>query len=220
MQVNIADDWKEILFSEFEKEYFKSLICKIKIEYSQNQIYPVGKNIFRAFDECRYSDLKVVILGQDPYHTDGVANGLAFASNIYNYVPPSLKNIFKEIKDEFGTESKASQGLIEWANQGILLLNSSLTVRKGEAGSHKDIGWTEFTDSTIKIISETRENIVFILWGNYARSKKKYIDMEKHLVLESAHPSPFSAYSGFFGNSHFKLCNEYLDSRGITQINW
>ena len=201
-------------------EYFKNLITFVKQEYKDNTIYPPGPLIFRALNETPFDQVKVVILGQDPYHTPNVANGLAFSANERNKIPPSLLNIYKEIKNEYGKEIPKSPDLTKWARQGVLLLNATLTVRKGEAGSHQNKGWEIFTDEIIKSISEKKEKCVFILWGAYAQKKENLIDSSKHLVLKSPHPSPFSADRGFFGNNHFKKTNEFLKSHSLGEIVW
>ncbi len=207
----MKNDWKEKLKGEFKKEYFLNLQKFIKEEYSNNTIYPKKENILRAFDLCPFNKTRVVILGQDPYHGEGQANGLCFSVNEGVAIPPSLQNIYKEIKSDIG---EVKGNLKEWAKQGVLLLNSTLTVRKGEAGSHQGHGWEEFTDAVIKKLSNEREEIVFILWGAYAKEKGKNIDTSKHLVLEAPHPSPLSSYRGFFGCKHFSKTNEYLE-KGI-----
>ncbi len=220
MDIKLEDSWKEKLKSEFEKPYFKELVEFVKNEYQSETVYPPGPYIFRALNECPFDKVEVVIIGQDPYHTPGVANGLAFGAADGKRIPPSLLNIYKEIHDEFGTPIPASPNLERWANQGVLLLNATLTVRKGEAGSHQHKGWEEFTDAIIKTVSDDKENLVFLLWGAYAQKKGAVIDSSKHLVLESAHPSPFSADRGFFGNGHFKKANEYLKEHGKKEIKW
>jgi uracil-DNA glycosylase len=220
MNVRIHESWQKLLKDEFSKGYFQDLASYVRSEYLSQTIYPPPKWIFRAFDECPLDNLKVVVLGQDPYHTPGVANGLSFSSQVGNTTPPSLRNMYKEIQNEFGTPIPSSPDLARWANQGVLLLNATLTVRKGEAGSHQGRGWEEFTDSVIKLISNNKEHIVFMLWGNFAKQKESLINKEKHLILKSAHPSPFSANHGFFGNNHFKLCNEYLIKHNLSPIDW
>ena len=220
MKVKINPDWEKLLKEEFNKDYFKSLVDFIKQENVSYSICPQGKNIFKAFDTCPVNKIKVVIIGQDPYHTKGVANGLAFSANEGQRVPPSLQNIYKEINKEFGTPVSNSPDLTRWANQGVLLLNATLTVRQGSAGSHQGKGWEIFTDAVIKKISEESNNLVFILWGAYAQKKNVLIDNTKHLILESPHPSPFSADRGFFGNGHFRKANEYLAKFKKTPIEW
>ncbi len=217
---NIEDSWKKILKESFETEGFRNLADFVKSEYLKTAVYPAPKNIFRAYDLCPFNKVKVVILGQDPYHGMGQANGLCFAVNPGIALPPSLKNIFKEIKEDIGIDPQQNGDLSRWATQGVLLLNSTLTVRAGLAGSHQGRGWEEFTDATIRALSDQREKLVFILWGNYAKEKGKFIDRSKHLVLESAHPSPFSAYNGFFGCKHFSKANKYLKENGGEEIKW
>ncbi len=220
MEVNLNSDWKNLLADEFEKDYFKSLVEFVKSENGKFKICPPGKYIFKAFDSCPLDSLKVVILGQDPYHTKGVANGLAFSTNEGLRIPPSLLNIYKEISKEFNSPMPTSPDLSRWANQGVLLLNATLTVREGFAGSHQGKGWETFTDGVIKKLSDEKQNLVFILWGAFARGKKPLIDATKHLVLESPHPSPFSANNGFFGNGHFIKANDYLREVGFGPIIW
>lgn len=220
MDVKINDSWKIYLKDEFEKEYFKNLVEFVKAEYATQSVYPPGPYIFKALNETPFEELKVVILGQDPYHTPGVANGLAFSANEGQRIPPSLLNIYKEINKEFGTPIPASPDLTRWAKQGVLLLNATLTVRKSQAGSHQNKGWETFTDAIIKIVSDNKNHVVFLLWGAYAQKKTGLIDESKHLVLKSPHPSPFSADRGFFGNNHFKLTNEYLESHSKNSIVW
>lgn len=221
MEVKIEESWKEKLRGEFEQEYFKQLTEFVKNEYKEGTVYPAPKNIFRAFDLCPFEKVKVVILGQDPYHGAGQANGLCFAVNEGVALPPSLQNIYKEIENDLGQPLKnRSADLSRWAEQGVLLLNATLTVRASAAGSHQNHGWEQFTDAVIKALSDEREGLVFILWGNYARNKGAHIDRSKHLVLESAHPSPFSAYSGFFGSKPFSKANQYLVAHGAMPVNW
>lgn len=220
MQVKIAPSWKAHLSAEFEKPYFLQLIDFVKAEYTQNVVYPPGKEIFRAFDHCDFEQVKVVIIGQDPYHGPGQANGLCFSVRDGVRMPPSLVNIFKEIHKDLGKPIPASGDLERWANQGVLLLNATLTVRASSPGSHQNKGWETFTDAVIKTISDQKENLVFLLWGAYAQKKGEVIDRNKHLVLMSPHPSPFSADRGFFGCKHFSKANAYLKSKGLTEINW
>jgi uracil-DNA glycosylase len=223
MDVQINQEWKSVLQSEFEQDYFAELTAKVKSEYQTFKCYPNPNNIFRAFDLVPLSQVKVVILGQDPYHTPGVADGLSFSSSSANKVPPSLQNIYKEIEFEFGHDKhphKYNPDLTRWANQGVLLINNTLTVREGIPNSHQTFGWTKFTDSVITTISQTHPGAVFILWGAFAKSKKPLIDESKHLVLESAHPSPFSAHNGFFGNDHFILANTFLKMKNLKEIIW
>ncbi len=220
VDVNIEYSWKKLLKNEFSKEYFKKLVDFIKKEYSTKEVYPKGALIFNAFNYCSFKDLKVIILGQDPYHGYNQAHGLSFS--VLNGVkkPPSLINIFKEVKNDIGKEIPKSGNLENWANQGVLMLNSILTVRKGEPGSHKEKGWEVFTDYVIDKISKETTKKVFMLWGAYAQKKGQKIDRNKHLVLEAAHPSPFSAHTGFFNSNHFSRCNEYLNLYNIQEINW
>lgn len=220
MEVKIEPNWKKILTDEFEKEYFKKLVDFVKKEYALGKVCPPPGNIFRALNECPWDRLKVVILGQDPYHTPGVANGLAFGASPGQRTPPSLLNIYKEIERETGTKIPSSPDLSRWAKQGVLLLNTTLTVREGQPLSHKDKGWEEFTDAIIKLISEKKEGMVFVLWGALAGKKEELINSSGHLILKSAHPSPFSAERGFFGNNHFIRCNEYLKKNGKAKISW
>ena len=221
MDVKIDASWKEVLHNEFEKEYFTRLTSFVKEEYTgPTPIYPPAKLIFNAFDHCPFNDVKVVILGQDPYHGAGQANGLCFSVNKGVAFPPSLMNIFKEIQSDMGTPIPQDGDLTRWSDQGVLLLNATLTVRASQAGSHQKRGWEEFTDAAIREIAERRENIVFILWGSYAQKKGAFIDRSRHLVLTSPHPSPLSAYQGFFGNHHFSKANEYLVQHGKKEIVW
>lgn len=220
MSVKIDDSWAPLLADEFEKPYFQALISFVRSEYSQYRCFPPGNLIFNAFNTTPYDKVKVVLLGQDPYHEPGQAHGLCFSVNDGIPFPPSLVNIFKEIQTDIGTPVPSSGNLTRWAQQGVLLLNATLTVREHQAGSHQRRGWETFTDSVIRLLSDTRENLVFILWGGYAQSKSYLIDGRKHLVLSSAHPSPLSAYRGFFGNHHFSLTNQYLISKGIEPIKW
>lgn len=220
MNVKIEESWKSRLNSEFEKSYFSSLVSFVKQEYARYTVYPPGGLIFNAFDQCPFDKVKVVILGQDPYHEPGQAHGLCFSVNDGIQFPPSLINIFKEISDDLGIASPSTGNLSRWAEQGVLLLNATLTVRAHQAGSHQNKGWEEFTDAAIHHLAEEREHIVFILWGSYAQKKGAFIDPGKHLVLKSPHPSPLSAHRGFFGNQHFSKANEYLVQTGQTPVNW
>lgn len=220
MQVNIEQSWQQQLQGEFDKPYFAKLVAFVKQEYAHHTVYPPGKLIFNAFNQCPFDKVKVVLLGQDPYHEPGQAHGLCFSVNEGVQFPPSLGNIFKEIHDDIGTPIPASGNLTRWAQQGVLLLNATLTVREHQAGSHQRQGWEEFTDAVIRILSEKREHLVFILWGSYAQSKSQLIDGSRHCILRSAHPSPLSAYRGFFGNHHFSLANQYLRTNGIEEIQW
>ena len=216
----IGNDWHLVLENEFEKDYFYKLLKTVQLEYSKKIIYPSKKQVFRAFRYTSYKDLKVVILGQDPYHGEGEAEGLSFSVPKGIKRPPSLNNIFKELHDDLGLNISDSSSLVPWAKQGVLLLNTVLTVEKDKAGSHKDLGWQVFTDEVIKKINEKEEPVVFIFWGNYARSKKKFITNPKHLVIESAHPSPLSAYNGFFGSKPFSKTNDFLIKNNLRPINW
>lgn len=221
MSVRIENCWKEVLATEFEKDYFKRLTAFVKEEYSgTTPIYPPARLIFNAFDHCPFDKVKVVILGQDPYHGAGQANGLCFSVNKGIAFPPSLMNIFKEIENDLGTPIPRDGDLTRWSDQGVLLLNATLTVRASQAGSHQRRGWEEFTDAAIRELATRRENIVFILWGSYAQKKGAFIDRSRHLVLASPHPSPLSAYQGFFGNKHFSRANEYLAEHGKEKIIW
>lgn len=215
----IEESWKKILASEFQSSYFVQIKKFLLEEKSKYEIYPPGNRIFAAFNYTPFDKVKVVILGQDPYHNPGEANGLCFSVNDGVKFPPSLQNIFKELKDDTGCEIPKSGNLEKWALQGVFLLNTSLTVRKNQPGSHRNIGWEKFTDAAIKAISEKKENVVFMLWGQWAKSKMNLIDTNKHLVLTAAHPSPL-ARTGFLGCRHFSKANEYLKSKGIEPINW
>jgi uracil-DNA glycosylase len=224
MDVKIEESWKKALTEEFGKPYFEDLTAFVKEEYKKGTVYPMPKNIFRAFDLTPFDKAEVVILGQDPYHGAGQANGLSFAVNEGVRNPPSLQNIFKEIESDLhqGSTSLKNTGgdLSRWATQGVLLLNATLTVRGSTPGSHQGKGWEAFTDAAIKALSDKREHLVFILWGNYARQKGAHIDRSKHLVIESPHPSPFSAYNGFFGSKPFSKANEYLLKHNKKPIDW
>ena len=221
MNVKIEESWKTRLSEEFEKPYFAQLIDFVKAEYASTTIYPPGKLIFNAFDKCSFDKTKVVILGQDPYHGANQANGLSFSVNDGIQSPPSLQNIFKEIKDDLEILVPRSGNLERWANQGVLLLNSTLTVRAGEAGSHQKKGWETFTDAVIKCISEQKTDVVFMLWGKYAQDKGAVIDGSKHLILKAKHPSPMAAnYGGWFGTKQFSQANNYLTNKNLTPINW
>ncbi len=226
--VKIEESWKAVLTDEFSKSYFKALSDFVREEYMAGTVYPKPTNIFRAFDLCPFQDTKVVIIGQDPYHGQGQANGLCFAvggegstgKEVEVALPPSLQNIFKEIESDLGIAPEKNGDLSRWAKQGILLLNATLTVRANTPGSHQKKGWEEFTDSVIEKLSREKENLVFILWGNYAKKKGEKIDRAKNLVLEAKHPSPFSAYNGFFGSKHFSKTNKYLKEKGLGEIDW
>lgn len=220
MDVKIEQSWKDQLKDEFEKDYFIKLTNFVREEYKTKQIFPPAKLIFNAFEHTPFDKVKVVILGQDPYHNDGQAHGLSFSVPDGMPAPPSLVNIFKEINRDLGIPVPKSGNLTRWANQGVLLLNATLTVQAHTAGSHQKKGWEPFTDAAIKQLADKRENIVFILWGAYAQKKAVMIDPNKHLVLKSVHPSPLSAHNGFFGNNHFSEANKYLESKGISPIEW
>lgn len=220
MIADIEESWKGVLKNEFEKDYFIKLTEFIKNEYATKIIYPPQSQIFSAFDYTSFHDVKVVIIGQDPYHGEGQANGLSFSVANYVKIPPSLRNIYKELKTDLGIEESVSGNLESWAKQGILLLNATLTVEASNAGSHQKKGWEEFTDAVIKLLSEEKQNIVFILWGSYAQKKGAKIDRTKHLVIETAHPSPLGAYRGFWESKPFSKTNEYLKSKNIQEINW
>jgi len=220
MDVRIDDNWKQHLQHQFDMPYFEKLILFVKAEYENTTIYPPGKFIFQAFDSCPWAGLKVVILGQDPYINPGQAHGLSFSVPDGVPKPPSLLNIFKEIQDDLGKPVPTSGNLIRWANQGVLLLNTVLTVRAGLSNSHQNQGWETFTDAVIRLISSQKKDVVFMLWGSPARKKAELIEQSKHLILESPHPSPLSAHRGFLGNKHFSLANIYLESKGLEPINW
>lgn len=220
MDVKIESSWKEMLGNEFSKEYFMRLTAFVKEEYAKTTVYPPGSLIFNAFNHCPFEKVKAVIIGQDPYHGPGQAHGLCFSVRDDVDFPPSLINIFKEIESDLGTRRPATGNLERWADQGVLLLNATLTVRAHQAGSHQRKGWEEFTDSVISVLNSKKENLVFFLWGAYAQKKGESIDRNRHLVLESVHPSPLSASRGFFGNKHFSRCNDYLVSKGIGPILW
>ncbi|MEO6728768.1 MAG: uracil-DNA glycosylase [Candidatus Dojkabacteria bacterium] len=220
MDVKISESWKKYLEGEFDKPYFKDLIAFVKQEYSTKKIHPPRPFIFRAFDECSFEDCRVVILGQDPYHSPNTANGLSFSVNPENKIPPSLQNIYKEMKSDLALEPPINGDLTNWAKQGVLLLNSVLTVEQGKPGSHAKKGWETFTDAVIKTISDKKNHVVFFLWGAYAQKKGEIIDRSKHLVIESAHPSPFSVLRGFYGNRPFSKTNAYLKLNKEKEINW
>ena len=220
MNVKIANSWKKLLQEEFEKPYFEKLVDYIKQEYASQKVYPPGSLIFNAFNQCSLDELKVVIVGQDPYHGAGQANGLCFSVNDGITFPPSLNNIFKEIANDIDTPFPVSGNLEKWAKQGVLLLNATLTVRARQAGSHQNQGWETFTDNVLRKISEEKENIVFLLWGAFAQQKTKIINSSKHHLMKAAHPSPFSADKGFFGCKHFSKTNSFLSSIGKKEIMW
>lgn len=220
MNVRIDESWKQVLQEEFDKPYFEQLTSFVRQEYARSVIYPPARYIFNAFDHCPFDKVKVVILGQDPYHEPGQANGLCFSVAPGTQMPPSLVNIFKEIQDDLGKPFPADGDLTRWADQGVLLLNATLTVQAHYAGSHQRRGWEEFTDAVIRRLAAQREHLVFILWGSYAQQKSSFIDPSRHLVLRSAHPSPLSAYRGFFGCKHFSKANEYLVQTGQQPVEW
>ena len=219
MAVKIEESWKNILSDEFEKPYFRDLISFVKNEYQTQKIFPKGKDIFRAFDTCPYHQVKVVILGQDPYHGLGQANGLCFSVHEGIPFPPSLVNIFKEIKNDIGKDIPPHGALDRWAEQGVLLLNATLTVRAHQAGSHQKKGWEEFTDAVVRKLSK-RSGLVYMLWGSYAQKKAAIVNSQNNLILKSPHPSPLSAHRGFFGNAHFSKANSYLEENGQSKIIW
>jgi len=216
----ISDSWKKHLSNEFELSYFKQLAAFVKLEQNDETIYPADNNIFNAFNCTAFDNIKVIILGQDPYHGKGQAHGLAFSVLDGVSFPPSLRNIFQEYSSDLGYSMPSSGNLTKWADEGVFLLNTVLTVRANEAHSHKDKGWERFTDAVIKLISERKEHLVFILWGKPAQQKAKLIDESKHFVLKAPHPSPLSSYRGFFGSRPFSKTNEYLKKQGIIEIDW
>jgi uracil-DNA glycosylase len=220
MDVQIEPTWKESLKTVFEKDFFKELVSFVKDEYQNKKVFPHGKDLFSAFNHSPLDQVKVVILGQDPYHGPNQAHGLSFSVKPGVPFPPSLLNIFKEIKSDIGKDIPPNGDLTRWADQGVFLLNATLTVRVHEAGSHQKKGWEEFTDEVIRVISAQRENVVFLLWGAYAQKKADLIDQSKHLILEAPHPSPLSSYRGFFGCRHFSQANAYLVLHGKQPINW
>ena len=220
MDVKIAPDWKALLEEEFSKPYFEALTRFVKEEYATRRIYPRGSNIFRAFDKCPLDKLKVVIIGQDPYHGPGQAHGLCFSVDEGVPHPPSLQNIFKEVASDIGTPIPSSGNLDRWAEQGVLLLNSVLTVREHEAASHAGKGWEQFTDAVVRKIAQEKQGVVYLLWGSYAQRKGAMVDPQRNCILKAVHPSPLSAYRGFLGCKHFSQANDYLISTGQTPINW
>ena len=220
MEVKIAQDWKDILAPEFEKPYFEELTQFVKEEYAAHRVYPRGSNIFRAFDKCPFERLKVVIIGQDPYHGPGQAHGLCFSVADGVPFPPSLQNIFKEVHADTGAEIPLSGNLDRWAEQGVLLLNAVLTVREHEAASHAGRGWEIFTDAVVRAVAERKEGVVYMLWGSYAQRKGAIADPSRNLILKAVHPSPLSAYRGFLGCRHFSQANAYLESIGKEPILW
>ncbi len=221
MDVKIQKNWKKVLEPYFETDSFKQLADFVRNEYLTKTVYPAPKNVFNAFNSTPFNKVKVVIIGQDPYHNPGQAHGLCFSVQPGVTPPPSLKNIYKELDSDLNIKKDFTNGdLTDWAKQGMLLINSVLTVRKNEAGSHANKGWEDFTNEVIKQLSDKKENLVFLLWGNYAKQKGKIIDKNKHLILEAAHPSPFSAHNGFFGCRHFSQTNQYLKKHNKKEINW
>lgn len=218
--VQIGNEWDALLKEEFESEYYAKIRATLKKEYAEHEIYPPMNDIFNALRYTSYSDVKAVLLGQDPYHGPGQAHGLCFSVQPGTPLPPSLKNIITELESDMGLPAPKNGCLISWAKEGVLMLNTTLTVRRGQANSHSKIGWTQFTDAIIKKLNEREKPMVFLLWGGNARSKKKFITNPNHLVLEAVHPSPLSAYNGFFGCRHFSQCNEFLMAHGIAPIDW
>lgn len=218
--VHLGNEWDEILREEFESDYYRRIRAILKKEYAEYEIYPPKEDIFNALRYTSYSDVKAVLLGQDPYHGPGQAHGLCFSVRPGVEPPPSLKNIFRELETDMGLEPPTSGCLTPWAQEGVLLLNTTLTVRRGQANSHKNLGWTQFTDAVIRKLNDRAQPIVFLLWGGNARSKRELITNPQHLVLETVHPSPLSAYNGFFGCRHFSQCNEFLMKHGIAPIDW
>jgi uracil-DNA glycosylase len=219
-EVRMAEDWKALLAEEFDKPYFNDLVRFVKEEYAQSVVYPSGANIFRAFDKCPFERLKVVIIGQDPYHGPNQANGLCFSVNDGVAFPPSLQNIFKEVSSDIGVAMPTSGNLDRWAEQGVLLLNAVLTVRAHNAASHAGRGWEQFTDAVVRTVAERKQGVVYMLWGSYAQRKGAIVDGSKNLILKSVHPSPLSAYRGFFGSRPFSKINKFFIRQGIEPINW
>ncbi len=220
MMMSIKGDWHNILKEEMRKQYFEQLTDFVNNEYATQRVFPPADMVFNAFDKCSFEDVKVVIVGQDPYHGEGQANGLCFSVNEGVAFPPSLRNIFKELEADLAISIPVSGNLERWSNQGVLMLNATLTVRADAAGSHQGKGWEQFTDAVISSIADLKDNIVFVLWGNYAIAKGKNINRERHCVLTSAHPSPLAAHRGFWGNKHFSAANNYLIKHGKEPINW
>ena len=220
MEVIIEPSWRKALETEFSRPYFVELTAKVQIAYKEVNVFPEQKNIFRALELCPFSNVRVVILGQDPYHGAGQAHGLSFSVPDGMKIPPSLRNVYKEIGSDTGLPIPHSGNLQHWATEGVLLLNATLTVQNGQPGSHQGWGWEKFTDAIIKKISEEKEHVVFLLWGKYAQAKVSLIDGQKHLILTAPHPSPFSAHTGFLGCRHFSKTNEYLEQSGLPPINW
>ena len=221
MDVKLEDSWKRYLNAEFDKEYFINLTELVRQEYQNHLCFPPGRQVFNAFNLCPFNDVKVVIIGQDPYHEPGQAMGLSFSVPVGTTIPPSLVNIFKEIQQDLGHPIPQDGDLTRWCKQGVLLLNATLTVRAHEANSHQKLGWSQFTDAAIKALSDHRKGLVYMLWGSYARSKRYLINQQQNLILESVHPSPLSANrGGWFVQHQFSRCNAYLESKGITPVNW
>lgn len=220
MELNIGSDWRQLLNDEFEKPYFTQLTHFVEEEYRNETVFPPKNQIFQAFNLCPVSETRVVILGQDPYHDVNQAHGLCFSVNEGVKIPPSLKNIYKELQSDCGIQFPAHGNLEHWARQGVLLINATLTVRAHEAGSHQKKGWEQFTDSAIKLLAREKKNIVFLLWGAYAGKKEGLINSTDHLILKSVHPSPLSAHRGFLGNQHFSKTNKYLRRKGLKEIDW
>ncbi len=220
MDVKIEESWRNSLNEVFERDFFRRLVAFVKYEYQNQVVFPPGKEIFNAFQHCPLNAVKVVILGQDPYHGPGQAHGLSFSVKPGVPFPPSLLNILKEIKADIGSDMPADGDLTRWADQGVFLLNATLTVRANQAGSHQNQGWEQFTDEVIRVVSSERENVVFMLWGAYAQKKAELIDSKKHLILKAPHPSPLSAHRGFLGCRHFSRANEYLLENGLAPIKW
>ena len=221
MDVKLEDSWKRYLNAEFDKEYFINLTELVRQEYQNHLCFPPGRQVFNAFNLCPFNDVKVVIIGQDPYHEPGQAMGLSFSVPVGTTIPPSLVNIFKEIQQDLGHPIPQDGDLTRWCKQGVLLLNATLTVRAHEANSHQKLGWSQFTDAAINALSDHRKGLVYMLWGSYARSKRYLINQQQNLILESVHPSPLSANrGGWFGQHQFSRCNAYLESKGITPVNW
>lgn len=218
--VKLPEEWKALLSEEFAKPYFAQLRERVRHAYQHGPVYPKPSYLFRALDLVLPREVRVVILGQDPYHTPGVAHGLAFSTDATNPIPPSLLNMFKEIESEYSVSINRNPDLTRWAQQGVLLLNASLSVAEGQPNSHEVFGWHQFTDAVIQKISDTQLNVVFLLWGAFAGKKEEFIDREKHCILKSAHPSPLSAHRGFLGNGHFKAANAYLKENGRSEIDW
>lgn len=220
MQVKIEESWRQRLQSEFDKEYFEQLTEFVRQEYQQATVYPPGPLIFNAFNLCPFDRVKVVLIGQDPYHGPGQAQGLCFSVNEGVTFPPSLVNIFKELESDLGIQRPTSGSLVRWAEQGVFLLNATLTVREHQPGSHQNRGWESFTDAVIRLLATEKEHLVFILWGGYAQRKGAFIDRNRHCVISSPHPSPLSAYHGFFGTKPFSRTNDYLTAHGLSPIQW